>query len=139
MMMITQFTPIFQETKVVFTREIHRPHWGKFKGASLFAISNLLFSLFTQTKYPMKKQMFILVLITIANLAVAQGLQKGNLFGVHLVTVELKPNVKMDEFKTFFVNEVLPQYEKSWVGLKGYLVKSVRGEYKDRFFIVWLF
>jgi len=87
----------------------------------------------------MKKQLFILVLMMIANLAGAQGLQKGNLFGVHLVTVELKPNVKMDEFKNFFVNEVLPQYEKSWVGLKGYLVKSVRGEYKDRFFIVWLF
>jgi len=87
----------------------------------------------------MKKQLFILVLMMIANLAGAQGLQKGNLFGVHLVTVELKPNVKIEEFKIFFVNEVLPQYEKSWVGLKGYLVKSVRGEYKDRFFIVWLF
>ena len=87
----------------------------------------------------MKKHFLVVVLITITNLAIAQGLQKGNLFGVHLVTVELKPNVKMEEFKTFFVNEVLPEYEKSWVGLKGYLVKSVRGEYKDRFFIVWLF
>jgi hypothetical protein len=87
----------------------------------------------------MKKQMLILTFIVIANLGIAQGLQKGNLFGVHLVTIELKPNVKMDEFKTFFVNEVLPQYEKSWMGLKGYLVKSVRGDYKDQFLIVWLF
>ena len=87
----------------------------------------------------MRKLLFILVLVMMANLTRAQGLKKGNLFGVHLVTVELNPNVKMEEFKNFFVNEVLPQYEKSWVGLKGYLVKSVRGEYKDRFFIVWLF
>ncbi|HEV8513531.1 MAG TPA: hypothetical protein VGQ59_09645 [Cyclobacteriaceae bacterium] len=87
----------------------------------------------------MRKIMLIPVFMIMANLAVAQGLQKGNLFGVHLVTVELKPNVKMDEFKAFFVNEVLPQYEKNWVGLKGYLVKSVRGDYKDRFFVVWLF
>ena len=68
----------------------------------------------------MRKIMLIPVFMIMANLAVAQGLQKGNLFGVHLVTVELKSNVKMDEFKNFFVNEVLPQYEKNWVGLKGY-------------------
>ena len=67
------------------------------------------------------------------------GLQKGNLFGVHVITVTLRPNVTIDEFKTFFISKVIPEYEKHWDGLKGYLVQSRRGEYKDRFAIVWLF
>ena len=87
----------------------------------------------------MKKQIFLLAIVIATNFSFAQGLQKGNLFGVHIVTVELQPNVTSEQFKTFFVKEVLPEYEKSWQGLKGYLVKSVRGEYKDRFAIVWLF
>jgi hypothetical protein len=86
-----------------------------------------------------KKQMIVLAITMMANLCFGQGLQRGNLFGVHIITVELRPNVKMEEFKTFFVKNVLPEYEKNWDGLKGYLVKSVRGEYKDHFAIVWLF
>ena len=77
--------------------------------------------------------------VSAANSAVGQTLHKETLLGLHLITVELQPNVTMDQFKTFFVKEVLPEYEKQWVGLKGYLVKSVRGEYKDRFAIIWVF
>ena len=74
-----------------------------------------------------------------ANFSFGQGLQKGNLFGVHVITVNLKPNATLDEFKTFFVNKVIPEYEKQWTGLKGYLVKSMRGPYKNSFAVVWLF
>jgi len=86
-----------------------------------------------------KKQIIIIAITLMANFSFGQGFQKGNLFGLHMVTINLTPNVTMDEFKTFFVNKVLPEYEKSWTGLKGYLVKSVRGEYKNSFGIVWLF
>lgn len=82
----------------------------------------------------------IAILFT-ANLASAQaqGLPKGSLFGVHVITVTLKPGATIEQFRDFFVSKVLPEYERQWVGLRGYLVKSVRGEYKNRFAIVWLF
>jgi hypothetical protein len=81
----------------------------------------------------------ILPMILTASLCFGQGLQRGNLFGVHVITVNLKPHATLDEFKTFFVDNVIPEYEKAWVGLRGYLVRSVRGEYKTSFAIVWLF
>jgi len=68
-----------------------------------------------------------------------QGLERGNLLGVHVITVTLKPGVTMDEFRNFFVREVLPEYEKNWPGLKGYLLKSFFGDSKNKFAIVWLF
>ena len=85
----------------------------------------------------MKKLLITVAIILMANLSFAQGLQKGNLFGLHLITVTLKPNVTMDEFKTFFVSNVLPEYEKAWIGLKGYLVRSFKS--KNSFAIIWLF
>jgi hypothetical protein len=78
-------------------------------------------------------------LLLTATVCSGEGLEKGNLFGVHVITVRLRPHVTLDQFKDFFVTRVLPEYEKQWVGLKGYLVKSRRGEYKNRFAIVWLF
>jgi hypothetical protein len=67
------------------------------------------------------------------------GLQRGQLFGVHVITVTLKPNATLDQFKQVFVGQVIPEYEKQWVGLRGYLVQSVRGPAKNRLAIVWLF
>lgn len=66
-------------------------------------------------------------------------MKKGNLFGVHVIKVDLRSNVKLEEFRAFFVKEVVPEYEKHWDGLHGHLVKSARGNYKNSFAIVWLF
>ena len=85
----------------------------------------------------MKKITIIFAVTVMTNLAVAQGLQKGNLFGVHLITVTLQPNVKMDEFQTFFVDELLPVYEKSWVGLKGKQYQSGQAK-KHEFFHTYM-
>src|ERR1700754_382331 len=87
----------------------------------------------------MKNILFFLATILISQLAFSQELKKNTLFGAHILTIQLKPNATMEQFKTFFVNKVLPEYEKHWEGLKGYLVRSARGEYKNRFAIVWMF
>ena len=87
----------------------------------------------------MKKLIIIAAIIIGANFTFGQSLPKGSLFGLHMVTINLNAKVTSDEFKTFFVSKVIPEYEKNWTGLKGYLVKSVRGEYSNKFAIVWLF
>ena len=69
----------------------------------------------------------------------AWRLHQGNLFGVHVMAVTLKPGATMAGFKAFFLRRVLPEYEKAWVGLHAYLVQSVRGEFKNRLAVVWLF
>jgi hypothetical protein len=69
----------------------------------------------------------------------AQGLERGNLLGVHVMTVTLKSGATMEEFQSFYVREVIPEYEKNWPGLKGYLLKSFFEDSKNKFAIVWLF
>jgi hypothetical protein len=87
----------------------------------------------------MKKIVIVITAVLIANLIFAQPLQKQTLFGVHLINVKLQPGVTLDQFKTFFTDSVLPEYEKNWSGLKSYLLKSARGPNKNSFAIMWLF
>jgi len=89
---------------------------------------------------PSSKFLFAIATVLLASIvSYAQGLRQGNLIGVHLVTVTLNPNVTMDEFRNFYVRDVLPEYEKSWPGLKGYLLKSFWGDARNQFAIIWLF
>src|SRR5690349_19572002 len=69
----------------------------------------------------------------------AEGLEKGNLLSVHVMSVTLRPNVTLEEFKTAFVREVLPEYAKNWPGLQGYLLKPFFRDARNQFAIVWLF
>ena len=87
----------------------------------------------------MKKLILIAALIVTAHLSFGQALQRGNLLGLHTMTITLKPDVTMDQFKTFFIGKVIPEYEKQFQGVKGYLVNGIRGENKNSFGIVWLF
>ena len=69
----------------------------------------------------------------------AQRLERGNLLGLHVMTVILKPDATLEQFESFYVREVIPEYEKNWPGLKGYLVKSFFDDSKNKFAIIWLF
>src|SRR6476660_2774081 len=87
----------------------------------------------------MKKLLLIGALILASNFSFGQSLQKGNLIGLHIMTVNLNSGATMDQFQTFFISKVIPEYEKQFQGVKGYLVKAVRGENNNSFGIVWLF
>ncbi len=58
----------------------------------------------------------------------AQGLQKGNLIGTHLMKVQLAPGVTMEQFAKAYQEKMIPAIEKNMPGWKVYLVKRVRGE-----------
>jgi hypothetical protein len=88
---------------------------------------------------PSRMLKLMAAIVFVSSTCHAQGLERGNLFGVHVITVTLKPGVTMDQFESFYVREVLPEYEKNWPGLKGYLVKSFRRDSKYQFAIIWLF
>lgn len=87
----------------------------------------------------MKKLILVAALTLAAAYSFGQTLKNGNLLGMHIMTVELKPDATMDQFKTFFITRVIPAYEKEFKGVKGYLVKGVRGENNNSFGTIWLF
>jgi hypothetical protein len=83
--------------------------------------------------------MVVAVLLMASGVCYGQGLERGNLIGVHVITVNLKPGVSMEDFTKFYVEHVLPEYEKNWPGLEGYLLKSFFSDSKNKFAVVWLF
>jgi len=87
----------------------------------------------------MKKKILIAAFLLAAGFSFGQGLQKGNLVGLHMLSINLAPGVTMDQYKTFFISKVIPEYEKQFQGAKGYLVKSIRGEQQNTFGIIWIF
>jgi hypothetical protein len=74
----------------------------------------------------MKNLLFTTALLLAANLTFGQTIQKGNLVAVHIYTVELKPNVTLEQVIDFYNTKWLPDAEK-YFGWKGFIGKCVRG------------
>jgi hypothetical protein len=87
----------------------------------------------------MKKFIIIVALAAIANFSFAQQLQKGNLIGVHAITLTLKPGVTMEQVENFYTQKLIPAYENAFEGTKGYLIKARRGENENKLGIIWWF
>jgi len=87
----------------------------------------------------MKTLILITVLTAVTSLACGQTLQKGNLIGVHALTVNLDPDVTRNQYKDFFVNKVKPEWEKHFTGAKVFLLEGARGENENGLGFVWIF
>lgn len=68
-----------------------------------------------------------------------QSLQKGNVFGVHVLTVTLKPGVTMDQYIDFLKNKYMPEMQKNFPEIGGYILKGVRGENENKFGMMFSF
>jgi len=88
----------------------------------------------------MKKLIFTAA-ITLLSLGISfgQSLQKGNVLGLHVITVTLKPGVTMEQYIDFYLEKYMPEAEKNFPGIKGYIIKGVRGENENKFGIVFSF
>ena len=74
----------------------------------------------------------ILLIISIfifssAQIVVGQSLQKGNLLGMHTVTITLSPDASLNQYKNFLTSKFFPALQKN-VGMSAYLLEGVRGE-----------
>jgi len=76
----------------------------------------------------MKKLLVITALLLFAGIAFGQTLQKGNLIGLHVVSIDLKPGVNLDQYLDFFNEKVIPAWEKAEKGMKVFSIKGLRGE-----------
>ena len=86
------------------------------------------------------KLLFIVVVLTaLACTSHGQKLSKGNLLGIKIMEIQLVEGKSLEEFKAFYLSDVIPVYEKAFEGLKIYMLKSVRGEYKNELAVIWIF
>ncbi len=87
----------------------------------------------------MKKLLILSVFVLLAGVTFGQTLQKGSFIGFHLVTVDLKPRVSMDQYVSLLKYAFLPAYEKEFKGLKLFLLTGIRGEHKNGIAIMFCF
>ena len=76
----------------------------------------------------MRKLLVVTALLLFAGIAFGQTLMKGNLIGVHVMSVELKPDATMDQFIDLFNKKGKPAWENAHKGVKIFLMKGLRGE-----------
>jgi len=79
----------------------------------------------------MRKLLVITAFLLFAGIAFGQTLMKGNLIGVHVTSVELKPGATMDQFLDFLDEKLLPAWEKANPGMKAFTIKGIRGEHMN--------
>jgi hypothetical protein len=87
----------------------------------------------------MKKLILIVAMIIMTGTSYKQTLQKGALLGMHTVSPVLSPDVSMDQYLNFVKDKLIPAYEKSYPGLRCYLLKSKRGKCVDCIILAFFF
>ncbi|KPK82667.1 MAG: hypothetical protein AMS27_14355 [Bacteroides sp. SM23_62_1] len=87
----------------------------------------------------MKKVIFLITVILLFGItATGQSLEKGNLVGTHVVTVDLKPGVTTEQWQTFILEKYIPELEKYYEGFKIFLVKGIRGPNINSYGFLWV-
>jgi len=87
----------------------------------------------------MKKLILTAALILVVGTTFGQTLQKGNLLGHHVMTINLDPDVTMNQLIDFYVTKYIPEFEKNFPGVKLYLAKGIRGENENNYASISLF
>jgi hypothetical protein len=88
----------------------------------------------------MKKLVSIVVLIIVmVNVSFSQGLKKGNVIGLHIATINLNPDVTLNQFKEFYIKNVIPEFEKTYPDVKLYFISGIRGENQNSVGLIYFF
>lgn len=69
----------------------------------------------------------------------AQTVAKGAVVAVGIYEMTLNPDVSLNQFLDFYNNKYLPEWEKSWPGVKQHLMIADRGENKNKFGAILIF
>jgi hypothetical protein len=72
----------------------------------------------------MKKMSIIAVFLLFSGITYGQKLEKGNLVGLHIFTLNLDPDVTYNQFKNFFVQKYIPELDKNYPDVKHYFAEG---------------
>ena len=78
------------------------------------------------------------LLISVGSLS-GQSIKKGNLIGIHTVSVNLDPDVTMNEYRNFILTKWIPAANKSFPGMMTYLTKGIRGAGENSLGFIFVF
>ena len=81
----------------------------------------------------MKKLALTTAVFLFALITYGQAFKAGNLVGVHVITIELKPGVWMADFQKFHIDNIIPAYKKNYPGWELYLAKGIRGVNQNKY------
>jgi hypothetical protein len=87
----------------------------------------------------MKKLVLITACILLAGFTFGQTLKKGEIVAVNSYSFTLNPDVTMNQFRDFYLNKYIPEYEKNYHGVKVFLLNGDRGEKKNQLGALILF
>ena len=68
-----------------------------------------------------------------------QSFNKGNLIGIHTLKINLKKEATIEQFEDYFINKLIPSYEKQYKGATLSLIKGIRGQNEGSLGMVWIF
>ena len=68
-----------------------------------------------------------------------QSLQKSNLIGLHTFSLNLDPDVTLNQYKDFFIQKYIPELDKHYHDVKHYFVQGTRGENKNYIGLIVVF
>ena len=87
----------------------------------------------------MKKHLLTLFAILAFGSLQAQDLQKGNILGIHTLTIALDPNASLNEYTDYYSNKLLPALRKEFPDAGIYMLKGKRGLAENQFGFIWVF
>ena len=64
----------------------------------------------------MKKPILVLMLLSVTLVTFGQKLEKGNVVGTHVGTINLNPDVSYNQYKTFLLTKYIPEINKGFNG-----------------------
>ena len=86
-------------------------------------LTNLIHS--PKPKIIMKKLLLLSALIVVIGTAFGQTLQKGNLVGWHVMTINPDPDVTMNQFLEFWESKVIPEMKEAIPEMTSLLLKGI--------------
>jgi hypothetical protein len=88
----------------------------------------------------MKKIIIAAAFILLAGVAFGQALQKGSIVGLHVITVNLDPDVTYNQWENFGLTIFLPALNKEFQGdVEMYFAKVDRGDDENGLSLIWVF
>jgi hypothetical protein len=85
----------------------------------------------------MKKLIIAAAFILLAGVAFGQPFHKGNFLSLNTTTINLAPDVTMEQYLDFYVNKYIPQAEKYLPGFKIFISKGIRGDKENSIGILY--
>jgi hypothetical protein len=73
----------------------------------------------------MKRLIFAVAIVLVTGVAFGQTFKKGGVIALHRVEVTLAPGVSIDQFQEFYLNTVIPEFDKLMPGATFQFLKGI--------------